>query len=84
MRVASGTPDYLARTARDDAIFAVFNVGEPQLVFLPDLPLDRTWMLHLDTARPGAKPARITRAVKVAANSVAALALEAVPLPPRS
>jgi glycogen operon protein len=76
MRVASGTPDYLARTARDDAIFAVFNVGEPQLVFLPDLPLDRAWVLHIDTSRPGLRPSRVRRAIRVAANSVVALALE--------
>jgi glycogen operon protein len=82
MRVASGTPDYLARTARDDAIFAVFNVGEPQLVFLPDLPLDRAWVLHIDTSRPGLRPSRVRRAIRVAANSVVALALEAVPLDP--
>jgi glycogen operon protein len=84
MRVASGTPDYLLRAHREDALFLVFNVGEAQLVFLPDVPLDRGWVLQLDTARPGVKPTRISRAVKVAANSVAVLALEAVPLPQRS
>jgi glycogen operon protein len=84
MRVASGTPDYLARAHREDALFAIFNVGEAQLVFLPDLPLDRAWTLHVDTARPGLKPVRVSRAIKVAANSVVVLVLEATPIIPRS
>jgi glycogen operon protein len=84
MRVASGTPDYLARKHRDEALFAVFNAGQAQLVFLPDLPLDRTWVLQVDTARPGLKPTRVRRAIRVAADSVVALSLEAIPLPPRS
>ncbi len=84
MRVASGTPDYLARKHRDEALFAVFNAGQAQLVFLPDLPLDRTWVLQVDTARPGLKSTRVRRAIRVAADSVVALSLEAIPLPPRS
>jgi glycogen operon protein len=80
MRVAEGTPDYLVRAARDDAVFAVFNVGGPELVFLPELPLDRAWVLHIDTSRPGLQPSRVRRAIRVAANSVVALSLEAVPL----
>jgi glycogen operon protein len=84
MRVASGTPDYLVRKHREDALFAVFNVGDAQLVFLPDLPLDRSWVLQIDTARPGLRPTHVRRAIRVAANSVVALSLEAVPLPPRS
>jgi glycogen operon protein len=80
MRVAEGTPDYQVRAARDDAVFAVFNVGEAQLVFLPDLPLDRAWVLQVDTSRPGLSPTRVRRAVRVAENSVVALALEAVPI----
>jgi glycogen operon protein len=82
MRVASGTPDSQVRAARDDAIFAVFNVGEPQLVFLPDLPLDRAWVLRVDTSRPGLQPTRVRRAIRVAANSVVALALESDIVPP--
>ncbi|WP_210527846.1 glycogen debranching protein GlgX [Rubellimicrobium arenae] len=80
MRVASGTPDYIVRTTREDAIFAVFNAGEEQLVFLPEHPLDRVWVLHVDTADPCAPPTRIHRALKVAADSVVVLVLEPTPL----
>ncbi|EYD75734.1 Glycogen debranching enzyme [Rubellimicrobium mesophilum DSM 19309] len=83
MRVASGTPDYLARAHREDALFAIFNVGGPDLVMLPELPLDRCWVLHVDTARPGLVPHRASRAVQVAADSVVVLALEPQPIVPR-
>ncbi|MBP1805587.1 glycogen debranching protein GlgX [Rubellimicrobium aerolatum] len=80
MRVASETPDHIVRACREDAVFAVFNAGEESLVFLPEPPLDRAWVLHMDTADPEAEPVRIHRALKVAAESVAVLALEPKPL----
>jgi glycogen operon protein len=84
MRVAAGTPDYVARNSREDAIFAVFNAGEEQVVFLPPVPLDRVWVLQVDTAHPGEPPTRIHRALRVAADSVVVLALEPTPIPLRS
>ena len=84
MRVASGTPDYLLRAYREDAIVAIFNVGPAQLVFLPGLPLDRRWVLQVDTARPGMEPSRVARTVEVAADSVVVLVLETQPIPPRA
>ncbi|HVG49804.1 MAG TPA: glycogen debranching protein GlgX [Rubellimicrobium sp.] len=83
MRVASGTPDYLLRAHREDAIFAIFNVGGPELVMLPELPLDRAWVLQVDTARPELVPERASRAVSVEAESVVVLALQARPIDPR-
>jgi isoamylase len=84
MRVAAGTPDYIARSSREDAIFAVFNAGEEQLVFLPPVPLDRVWVLQVNTAQPGEPTTRIHRALRVEADSVVVLALEPTPIPYRS
>ncbi|TNC69132.1 glycogen debranching protein GlgX [Rubellimicrobium roseum] len=84
MRVAAGTPDHITRAFREDAVFCVFNAGEESLVFLPEHTLDRGWVLRLDTATPGEPPVRVHRALKVAADSVVVLALEPVPLSPKS
>ena len=50
----------------------------------PSLPLDRAWVLHVDTARPDLIPVRASRSVRVAASSVAVLALESQPIAPRA
>ena len=82
LRMAEGTPGY---AAAEEALFAVFNVGEALDVQLPEPPPGGRWVRHVDTARPGARPlpARGPK-VHVSANSVVVLVLEPDrPAPPR-
>jgi glycogen operon protein len=80
MRMAEGTPPYVLA---EEALFAVFNVGDGFSVTLPEPPSGQAWVRHLDTARPGAKPSptRGDRA-PVIANSVVVFVLEPGPPPP--
>ncbi|NAZ36059.1 glycogen debranching protein GlgX [Rubellimicrobium sp. CFH 75288] len=76
LRTAEGTPPY---AAREEALFAVFNVGDALDVTLPDPPEGQGWVRHVDTARPHARPVPVRRGtIPVAANSIVVLALEAV------
>ena len=82
LRMAEGTPPY---AALETALFAVFNVGEALTVALPEPPPGQTWVRHVDTARPGARPAPARDGtVAVAADSVVVLVLESPREPRRS
>ncbi|MEC3863016.1 glycogen debranching protein GlgX [Mesobacterium sp. TK19101] len=74
MRMASGTPPY---AQREEALFLVFNAGDPVVVTLPPTAGGRQWTLCIDTNTPDALPHPVTRApLKVPARSVLAFVLE--------
>lgn len=76
LRTASGTPGY---ASLEYALFLVFNAGPGLLVTLPPTTNGRSWVRHIDTARPyaAAKPAKSK--TRVRANSVVVLVQEALP-----
>jgi isoamylase len=74
MRMAEGTPAY---AALEYALFAVFNVGGPGTVVLPEPPGGQRWVRHVDTDRPGAAPVAVEGGtVAVAGDCVVVLVLE--------
>jgi isoamylase len=75
IRTASGTPAY---ADAEYAMFLVLNSGGPLEVMLPPAPMGQVWSRRINTALPQAPPERLAfAALKVAAQSVSALVLEA-------
>lgn len=74
MRTAEGTPPY---ATLEYAVFAVFNVGGPQTVVLPEPPEGQRWVRHVDTSRPGAAPFAVEgQTLAVEGESVVVMVLE--------
>ncbi len=72
LRMAAGTPEY---AQREEALFLVFNNGDPLEVVLPDRPKGWCWRLHLDTSRPGLTP-YVVDAVRVPVDGQSVLAFD--------
>ena len=73
IRTSSETPYY---AASDDVIFAVFNVGDPVEVTLPEGSGGKAWEVLVDTTQPDAPPCRIaSRTIEAPAHSVMAFAV---------
>ena len=73
IRTASGTPGY---ATLEYALLAVFNVGGPVSVTLPDPSEGRHWVRHIDTAKPDAAPKACKSKLRVSAHSIAVLVQE--------
>ncbi len=76
LRMASGTPHY-AET--EMAIFAVFNAGQAVEMQVPTPPEGTHWAWRVDTESYDTRTDAVGDTIRVAAESVAVLALDLVP-----
>ena len=70
--MAAGTPEY---AQREEALFLVFNNGDPLEVVLPERPAGWRWRLHLDTSRPDLAP-HVVEAERLAVDGQSVLAFD--------